>query len=106
MIGVDIIGGLFFLVVGFMVDSLFTYLLKKRLIDSGQIDKTSLDLLLKPIRSTSEPLKWGLLLLFGGLGLVIVEFVPYPANTSSLPYGIVSVCLAIGFLTYYRLMQR
>lgn len=106
MEGPHIAGIVFFLVIGFMVNSLFNYLLKKRIIDSRQIDKQTLELLLKPIGSSSEPLKWGLLLLFGGLGLIILEFVPYEFHNSSLPYGIEAVCLASGFLVYYLWMRR
>lgn len=89
-----------------IINSLFSYLLKKRIIDLGQIEKETLDVLLKPIGLSSEPLKWGLLLLFGGIGLVIIEFLPYEANQSSLPYGIEAVWLAIGFLTYYLWMRK
>ncbi len=104
--GPHIVAVILFLVIGFVINSLFNYLLKKRLIDSGQINKESLDMLLKPIGLSSEPLKWGLLLFSGGLGLVILEFVPYEAYNSSLPYGIEAVCLAIGFLTYYLWMRK
>lgn len=89
-----------------IINSLFSYLLKKRIIGLGQIEKETLDVLLKPIGLSSEPLKWGLLLLFGGIGLVIIEFLPYEANQSSLPYGIEAVWLAIGFLTYYLWMRK
>ena len=76
-----------------IINSLFSYLLKKRIIDLGQIEKETLDVLLKPIGLSSEPLKWGLLLLFGGIGLVIIEFLLYEANQSSLPYGIEALSL-------------
>ncbi|GAB4043983.1 hypothetical protein [Spirosoma litoris] len=104
--GPHIVGVILFLVIGFIINSLFSYLLRKRIIDSGQIDKEALEVLLKPIGSTTESLKWGLLLLFGGLGLVILEFIPYEAHDSPLPYGIEAVCLSLGFLTYYLWMRK
>ncbi|QMW04551.1 hypothetical protein [Spirosoma foliorum] len=104
--GPHIVGVILFLVIGFIINSLFSYLLRKRIIDSGQIDKEALEVLLKPIGSTTESLKWGLLLLFGGLGLVILEFIPYEVHNSSLPYGIEAICLALGFLTYYLWMRK
>lgn len=104
--GPHIVVIILFLVIGFIINSLLSYLLKKRIIDSGQIDKESLDILLKPIGMSSEPLKWGLLLLCGGIGLVILEFIPYEAGSSSLPYGIEAVCLSVGFLTYYLWMRK
>ena len=106
MYGSHIVVIILILVLGFIINSLFSYLLKKRIIDLGQIEKETLDVLLKPIGLSSEPLKWGLLLLFGGIGLVVIEFLPYEANHSSLPYGIEAVCLAIGFLTYYLWMRK
>jgi len=106
MQGPHIVAIFLFLVIAYTINSLFKYLLRKRIIDSGQMDKGALELLLKPIIPSSDPLKWGLLFLFGGLGLVILEFLPYEANNSSLPYGVEAVCLASGFLLYYLLMRR
>ncbi len=104
--GPHLVGIVLFLVIGFIINALFTYLLKKRIIDSGRIDQAALDMLLKPIGPALEPLKWGVLLLFGGVGLIILEFVPYEPYNSPLPFGIEAVCLAAGFLVYYALVRK
>jgi len=45
-------------------------------------------------------LKWGLILLFAGIGLILLEYIPYEYN-SPLPYGIEGTFIALGFLVYY-----
>lgn len=50
-------------------------------------------------------LKWTLLGIFGGLGLVIQEFLPYSMDESMLPYGVVIIFLSIGLLLYYLLIN-
>ena len=79
------------------------YLLRRRLMDLGQWNDESLRQVEKEGDSTADNLKWGLILLFFGLGLIVVAFVPYSYD-SSLPYGIVAVSTAIGFLIYYALV--
>lgn len=51
-------------------------------------------------------LKWMLLGIFGGLGLVIQEFLPYSMDESMLPYGVVIIFLSIGLLIYYLLIKN
>lgn len=85
---------------------LSNYILKRRIIDKGPIDEHSLKFLERLTGAGSEILKWGIIVLFGGIGLVILEFVPFDANKSPLPYGIEAIFIALGFLLYYYLVQR
>jgi hypothetical protein len=94
------------IVVAIIIIALYNYRLKKRIIESGPIDDNTLKFLLSLSGIGSEVLKWGLILLFGGVGLVVVEFLPYQADESSLPYGIVLISIALGFLTYYLIMKK
>jgi len=94
------------IVVAIIIIALYNYRLKKRIIDLGPIDDNSLKFLLSLSGIGSEVLKWGLVLLFGGIGLILVEFLPYPANESTVPYGVVLVSIATGFLTYYLIMKK
>ena len=94
------------IVVAVIIIALYNYRLKKRIIDSGPIDENSLKFLLSLSGIGSEILKWGLVLLFGGIGLILVEFLPYPADESTVPYGVVLVSVATGFLTYYLIMKK
>ena len=94
------------IVVAIVIIALYNYRLKKRIIDSGPIDENSLKFLMSLSGLGSEVLKWGLIFLFGGAGLILIEFLPYPADESSLPYGIVLISIAMGFLTYYLIMKK
>jgi purine-cytosine permease-like protein len=85
---------------------LSNYTLKRRIIDKGPLDEHSLKFLEKLTGAGSEILKWGIIILFGGIGLVVLEFVPFDANISPLPYGIEAIFIALGFLLYYYLVQR
>ncbi len=85
---------------------LSNYILKRRIIDKGPIDEHSLKFLEKLTGAGSEILKWGIIVLFGGIGLIILEFVPFDPNKSPLPYGVEAICIAAGFLVYYYLVQR
>ena len=52
-------------------------------------------------------LKWGLIILFTGGGLILMEMLGFSLRSyqSSLPFGIVLVSVALGFLTYFGIMQ-
>jgi hypothetical protein len=95
-----------FIIIAVVLIAQFNYRLKKRIIESGPLNETSLKFFKDLSGMGSEVLKWGLILLFGGLGLVVLEFVPYSAFSSPLPYGLETVFLGIGFLTYYLLARK
>ena len=84
------------------------YILKKRLIQSGQLDPESLKLISKNFSSFKfDNLKWGLVLLFAGLGLVVIDFLPIEdIHNFHLPMGIELVFIALGFLIYFIYMKN
>ena len=45
-------------------------------------------------------LKWGLIILFGGLGLIIISAMDLDGD-DAMSWGIEGVCIAVGFLLYY-----
>ncbi|GAB3946456.1 hypothetical protein GCM10028805_17010 [Spirosoma harenae] len=83
---------------------LTTYLLRRRLIELGLWNEQTHNQLDQEAQSPTESLKWGLILLFTGIGFIIVHFLPISAD-SSLSYGVVMVSAAIGFLIYYRIVS-
>jgi hypothetical protein len=95
----------FIAAIAIVIISSFNYRLKKRIIESGPIDDNSLKFLGRLSGIESEALKWGLILLFGGIGMVMMEFIPYSFD-SPLPYGIETIFLAIGFLLYYFIIRK
>ncbi|TSD66804.1 hypothetical protein FFF34_005215 [Inquilinus sp. KBS0705] len=96
----------FVIAVAIVIIHAFNFKLKKRIIESGNIDENALKFLDSISGVNSEALKWGLILLFGGIGLVVIELLPYYSEDSPLPYGIESIFLAIGFLAYYLLVRK
>lgn len=96
----------FFIVIAVVIIALFNYRLKKSIIESGPIDENTLKFLLSLSGVGSEVLKWGLILFFGGIGLVLIEMLPYEADQSSLPYGVEAIFISLGFLVYYFVIKR
>lgn len=89
-----------------IIIAFYNYRLKKRIIEAGPIDDNALKFLTSLSGLGSDMLKWGVILLFGGIGLVVLEFIPFEARHSSLPYGVEAIFLAIGFLTYYFMVKK
>ncbi|MBZ4189473.1 hypothetical protein [Niabella beijingensis] len=81
------------------------YLLKRRLIRSGQLDEPYLRLLTRKNNLLSS-LKWGILLLFGGAGLIVIGSLSLDWERSAVPWGIETVFIAAGFLVYYLIASR
>jgi len=90
-----------------LVVVILNFILKMRLINSGQNNPESLKILSSTFNYKESALKWGIILLFGGIGLVVIYFIPEAALLESpLPYGIEMIFLAIGFLVYYLLVRN
>jgi hypothetical protein len=81
------------------------YLLRRRLIQLGHVDGPSVSILNKPRNSHLDSLKWGLIILFGGVGFIIIS-IPAIDLDSPLPFGIIAVCVATGFLVYFFLAKN
>lgn len=89
--------------ISLIVVAMTNYSLKKRLIQSGKLDAESQKLLSSSFISMKfDDLKWGLVILFAGIGLVVIEFLPERhLGNSSLAIGVELIFIAIGFLTYF-----
>lgn len=84
------------------------FFLKRKMIDSKQLDPESLSLISKNFTSFKfDNLKWGLILLFGGIGFMLIAHLPHFLREDSvLPIGVEMVMVAFGFLTYYFLVKN
>ena len=82
------------------------YILKKKMIEKGFVNEDT-QAIFRQQSSTQKysSLKWGLLALFGGIGLIILEYLDVRPR-SPMPYGIVAVALSLGFLVYYALVKK
>jgi hypothetical protein len=86
--------------------TLSDYILKKKMIEKGYVNEDT-QAIFK--RNTDEnryaSLKWGLICLFGGLSLILMDFINYDSR-SPLPYGLFAVFVSLGFLIYYFVIKR
>lgn len=84
---------------------LLRYRIKRKIIEAGLTDENLIKAVLEDNKGHEERqqnvLKWIFLTGFGGLGLIIQEFLPYKMDESLLPYGVIIVFLSIGLLFYY-----
>ena len=95
-----------FIIIAVVIVSWYNYRLKKRIAESSPLNELIVEKLFKPDGWQLEMLKWCLLLFFGGLGLIALEFIPFPADQSPLPYGVESVFISIGFGIYYLVVRK
>jgi len=84
------------------------YILKKKMIDKGYVNDDT-QAIFKTQSESGEnkftSLKWGLIIFFAGLSLIIMEYVPTTPE-SPLPYGLFAVSVSLGFLIYYFLVKK
>lgn len=83
------------------------YFLRKRLVDKGLIGEDAGNILKKQNENAAKfgALKWGLIVLFAGIGLIVAELSAFNWETSALPYGVIAVFTSLGFLTYYFMVK-
>lgn len=83
------------------------YILKKKMIDKGFVNAESQSIFHKeePADNKYSALKWGLIVFFAGISLVLMEYIPARGD-SPLPYGLFAISVSLGFLLYYFLVKR
>jgi hypothetical protein len=95
-----------------IINAILNHRIKMRMIKDGHVDENSIKILSQENNGFKlDTLKWGIILLFGGIGLIILEFIPYGydyrySHGSPLPFGIETVSLALGFLVYYFIARN
>lgn len=99
-----IIGVLFFGIVN-IIKTFTDYRLRRRLVELGHVDEKVSSILSNKADNYYNALKWGMIIFFGGLGLIILEFIPYEAD-SPFPYGFEAVFIATGFLLYFMIVRK
>jgi hypothetical protein len=97
---------------------LFNFLLRRKIIKAGHFDKagilepSKLDLIGEEETVNRYPsLKWGLVAFCAGLGLIIIELIRQGNGMEDwdnplMPVGIELVSIAIGFLSYFLIINR
>lgn len=92
-----------------IIIQLIKYRTRKRMIETNLDDENLVRAILEtrgPKERRQNVLKWTLLGIFGGIGLIIQEFLPYQMDQSLLPLGVVTIFLSIGLLTFYLLITH
>jgi hypothetical protein len=99
--------GTFSLGLIYFTTTLTNYFLKKRMVDKGYVDKESVAIIRDNKRENSplNTLKWALVVFFGGLSLVLLEYIPYE-TTSPLPYGLFALSISFGLLIHYVVAKK
>ena len=105
IVPIGVIGIIFFGVVS-IIRSVTDYQLRRKLIQLGHVDKEASYLLRKVNDNRASSLKWGLIILFLGIGLIIISVTGFEQQQSALPFGILAVSVSIGFLLYYFLRRN
>ncbi len=90
----------------FFVKAMTDYILKKKMIEKGYVnDDTQAIFKQHAADNKSAALKWGLIAFFGGLSLILMEYINVGPQ-SPLPYGLVAVFVSFGFLLYYFIVKK
>jgi hypothetical protein len=89
-----------------LIIALLNHRIKIRMIRAGFVDENAANALNKLNYDLKvDTLKWGLILLFGGAGLILLDYIHLQPD-STMPYGIETLFLAAGFLTYYLITKN
>ncbi len=103
-----VFGGIYFII------KVFTdFLLKRKLISAGHIDKAGILDTPRAQEENSYPtLKWGLVALFAGLGLLVISLIDRSEGSygmwpvqSNLTVGIELIAISLGFLVYFLIAR-
>lgn len=96
-----LIVGIIFYAIAYIIETILKYRLRSRIVSSGLTDDKAIkELFSSKVDNRYSSLKWGLIMLFAGMGLMVIEFIQYEYN-SPLPYGVEGTFIAIGFLIYF-----
>lgn len=102
---IAVLGTLGFSIVAF-VKALTTYYLRRRMIEKGFVNSDSQAIFkMHTDDNKYSALKWGLIIFFGSLSLIIMEFIPVDRE-SPLPYGLFAFFVSLGFLLYFILVNK
>jgi hypothetical protein len=82
------------------------YILKKKMVEKGFVNDDA-QAIFKQHTAENKfvSLTWGLIMLFVGLALIIMEYIP-TSPESPLPYGLIAVSISIGFLLYFFIVKK
>jgi hypothetical protein len=99
---------LFFGVLAYIVKIISDNRIRRRLIESGQLDEKIKYLYFRESKSLSEPfnsVRWGLVLIALGLAVLIGQLFP-PGDKEQMTVSAMFIMAGLAFLVYYFLAKR
>jgi hypothetical protein len=105
--------GVVFLGIYFVIKVFTDFLLKRKLIAAGHVDKAEILHTHNEKEESGYPtLKWGLVTLFAGAGLLIIALIDKNGDFdwmngthSFMTIGVELVAISLGFLTYFMIIR-
>lgn len=92
--------------IGYFTKILTNYKLKRKLIEKDLVNADVANIINdQELDGKYASLKWGLIIMFGGIGLIVINLVDF-YHDSPLPFGIMAVSIASGFLSYFFIMKN
>ncbi|MFY0592143.1 DUF6249 domain-containing protein [Roseivirga sp.] len=89
-----------------IIKGITSYRLRRRMIEAGLINEEAMELLKDGAKENYyTSLKWGLILFFSGIGLILINSMDYYYD-STAAYGIVITAASLGFLVYFIFMKK
>jgi len=89
-----------------VIKGITSYRLRRRMIEAGLINEEAMELLNDGAKENYyTSLKWGLILFFSGIGLIVINSMDFYYD-STAAYGIVITAASLGFLVYFVFMKR
>jgi len=92
----------------YLTKTMTDYSLKKRMISNGLVGEEAAKILASQQSSSNKyaSLKWGLIILFGGIGMIIVDPIIEQNDSTTMPIGILGISISLGFLVYYFIVKK
>lgn len=83
------------------------YYLRKKMVEKGLVGEDAANILARDHEKMSRysSLKWGLIVVFAGIGLLIINLAVDFHNDPSLPLAILAISIGLGFLVYYFIIN-
>ncbi len=96
-----------------IINEITSYKLKKRLIEKAQVNEDFHKALAESMKAVTQgqekgrypSLKWGLVFLGAGVGLILTQYLVHDYYNSPLPFGLLLSSISLGFLIYYFVVR-
>lgn len=83
-----------------IIKTITDYRIREKLAESCKVDLKLNDFELTAYSNRILNLKWGIIILLGGIGLILIHLLDLSSD-GPLPYGIESAFIASGFIFYF-----